>query len=63
MSQNQQIFESLDTCQHYINEFLKHAYALDAQQLNRHEQLMILSFYEELLALLYDNCNLFNFEL
>lgn len=63
MSQAKQISDSLDTCQRYINEFLKHAYALDVQQLNENERLMVLTFYEELIALLYENSNLFNIEL
>jgi hypothetical protein len=59
MSQAKQISDSLNTCKQYIDQFLKHAYALDVQKLNANQQLMILAFYEELLALLYDNYNLF----
>jgi len=62
MSQAKQISESLDTCQQYIDQFLKHAYALDVEQLNENQRLMILAFYEELLALLYDNYNLFEID-
>nr|WP_068888058.1 hypothetical protein [Pedobacter panaciterrae] len=62
MSQTDQIFDSLNTCQQYIDQFLKHAYALDVNKLNTTQRLMILAFYEELLALLYDNCNLFEVE-
>ena len=63
MSQAKQISDSLNTCKQYIDQFLKHAYALDVQKLNENQHLMILAFYEELLALLYDNCNLFYFDL
>jgi len=63
MSEAKQISESLDTCKQYIDQFLKHAYALDVSQLNANQRLMILAFYEELLALLYDNYNLFDVDL
>jgi|GEM_PF-6722780 len=59
MSQAKQISDSLNTCKQYIDQFLKHAYALDVHKLNENQRLMILAFYEELLALLYDNYNLF----
>ncbi|NRF39328.1 hypothetical protein [Pedobacter foliorum] len=60
MSQNQQISDSLDTCQQYINQFLKKAYALDLDQLSANDQLKVLAFYEEMLALLHTNYDLFN---
>ncbi len=59
MSQAKQISESLNTCKQYIDQFLKHAYTLDVSQLSTNRSLMVLAFYEELLALLYDNYNLF----
>nr|WP_294870639.1 hypothetical protein [uncultured Pedobacter sp.] len=59
MSQAKQISDSLNTCKQYIDQFLKHAYSLDLSKLNENQRLMILAFYEELLALLYDNYNLF----
>ncbi len=59
MSQAKQISESLNTCKQYIDQFLAHAYAQDVSKLNKNQRLMILAFYEELLALLYDNYNLF----
>ncbi|ATP56637.1 hypothetical protein CPT03_09190 [Pedobacter ginsengisoli] len=59
MSQAKQISESLNTCKQYIDQFLKHSNTLDVSKLSANRGLMILAFYEELLALLYDNYNLF----
>lgn len=62
MEETKQLTDTLDICQQHIGLFLKHAHALKTAELNVHERLMILAFYEELLALFYENCNLFDYD-
>ncbi|MDR6783311.1 hypothetical protein [Pedobacter africanus] len=63
MSQAQTITYSLESCQQYIELFLKSLYALNLETLDTNQRLKLLIFYEELIGFLHDNTSLFNIDI